>query len=113
MKIVWKSGRNFHPVECGANTEIKHIERPLRIQPIKSLWRERLLKDHEVDKFDKVAQNQLIERLTDEGTLPSVGPTTIEAPSMDDVLVFDLESWDLRDLCRRLADLDRIRAVDC
>lgn len=46
-------------------TETKHIEKPLRIQPIKSLWRERIFKEHGVDKFDKVAQSQLIEELTD------------------------------------------------
>ena len=73
-------------------TESKYIEKPLRIQPMKLVWRERLLKGHGVDNFDKVAHRQLIEELATNGTLPSVGPTTIEAPPMDDMLVFDLET---------------------
>ena len=73
-------------------TETKHIEKTLRIQPIKTFWRERVFNEHSVGKFDKVAQRQLIDKLTTEGTLPNVGPTAIEAPSMDDVLVFDLET---------------------
>ena len=51
-----------------------------------------MFKEHDVDKFDKVAQRQLIEKLTIEDALPSVGPKPIEAPTVGDVLVFDLET---------------------